>query len=71
MLFLTKYLPKPLFLYGKGAGKYIATHLTQFMCPQLCTNSRQKPEINIYYTSHILNFFKKILKLSFKISVEI
>jgi len=51
--------------------RHIAIHLTQFMCPLLCTSYRQKPEINIYYTSGMLYFLKRFPYSSFRISVEI
>src|SRR5207253_6561483 len=50
---------------------YIATDLTQFRSPQLCTNSKEKSEINIYYTLAILNLLNVFSKLCFPISVEI
>ena len=41
--------------------RYIATHLTQFMCPLLCTNYRQKHEINyILYYRYAIFLKKKI-----------
>jgi len=45
----------------------IETHLTQFMRPQLCTNStsRQKPEIYILYFRHAV-FFHKISGAEFR-----
>ena len=51
--------------------RYIATDLTQFLFPQLCTNSKEKSEINIYYTLAILNLLNVFSKLCFPISVEI
>ena len=51
--------------------RYIATDLTQFLSPQLCTNSKEKSEINIYYTLAILNLLNVFSKLCFPISVEI
>ena len=51
--------------------RYIATDLTQFLSLQLCTNSKEKSEINIYYTLAILNLLNVFSKLCFPISVEI
>jgi len=45
---------------------YTTKHLAQFMCLLLCANYRQKPEINIYYTSDMLYFFEKSSKAKFQ-----
>ena len=51
--------------------RYIATDLTQFLSPQLCMNSRQKSEINIYPTLAILNLLNYFSKPCFSIFVGI